>query len=105
MPSKVFAHRNAADGVERGNIVSWRTPVAAALAGGRLEIGASLGSRSILWSSVGVFAAAILAALLGLAAAFFLAARRGRALSAEPAPPTAAPRAVAPGKRPGPFAG
>lgn len=78
LPSKVHEHKNAADGIERGNIVSWRQDVSQALAGRPLEFGAILGSRSILWSTVGLFALTIVSGLGLLALALFLAFRRGR---------------------------
>jgi hypothetical protein len=78
LPSKVHEHKNAADGVERGNIVSWRQDVVQGLAGRPLEVGAIMGSRSILWSTVGLFAATIAGGLGLLALALFLAFRRGR---------------------------
>ncbi len=59
LPSKVYEHHNAMDGVERGNIVGWRQDVRAALAGGRLDVGALIDRRSILVSTIGLFAAAI----------------------------------------------
>ena len=78
LPSRIYEHRNAALGVERGNILTWRQDVAAALEGRPLDFGAVLDSRSILWSTVGLFAAAIVGALAILAAAIALVARRGR---------------------------
>jgi hypothetical protein len=78
LPSKVYGHDNAAGGVERGNIVSWKQEVARALAGDGLAFGATLDPRSILWSTVGLFAAAIATGLGIIAAALFLVFRRGR---------------------------
>ena len=43
LPSRVYGHHNAADGVERGNILAWRQGVGAALDGGRLAIAAIYG--------------------------------------------------------------
>jgi hypothetical protein len=78
LPSKIYEHRNAALGVERGNILTWRQDVTAALEGRPLEFGAVVDPRSILWSTVGLFAAAIVGALAILAAAIALVARTGR---------------------------
>ena len=78
LPSKVYGHDNAAGGVERGNIVGWRQDVARALAGDGLAFGASIDSRSILWSTVGLFAAAIVTGLGIIAVALFVVVRRGR---------------------------
>ena len=84
LPSKVYDHRNAADGVERGNIVGWRQDVAAALGGGVLPFGATLDSRSILGSTVTLFAWAIAGGLGLLAGALYLVFRKGRSASAGP---------------------
>ena len=78
LPSKVYGHRNAADGVERGNILGWRQDTAAALDGGRLEFGAEMDERSILSSTVMLFAGAVVLAVLLLATALWAVVRRGR---------------------------
>ena len=78
LPSKVYEHKNATDGVERGNILGWRQPLRAALAGSPLEFGARMDRRSILLSTVGLFAGAIVAALAFLSAVFFWVVRKGR---------------------------
>ncbi|HUG52777.1 MAG TPA: hypothetical protein VMR21_04225 [Vicinamibacteria bacterium] len=78
LPSKVYSHRNAFAGVERGNIVGWRQTVAEGLAGRALDPGAVMDQRSILLSTVGLFAAAATAALLLLAGSLFWMVRRGR---------------------------
>ncbi|HET7291599.1 MAG TPA: hypothetical protein VFM88_04165 [Vicinamibacteria bacterium] len=78
LPSRVYEHRNASAGVERGNIVAWRQDVARGRAGAALPFGALMDSRSILGSTVALFAAAIGLALGLLALALWLAVRRGR---------------------------
>ncbi len=78
LPSKVYSHRNAADGVERGNIVSWRQDVAEALDGSPLDLGAEMDERSILLSTVLLFGTAIAVALAILFAIFYALVRRGR---------------------------
>jgi hypothetical protein len=78
LPSKVYEHKNAADGVERGNILSWREEVQAAAEGRPLEVGAVMDDRSILFSTVVLFGSAVALALLILAGAFYLVARKGR---------------------------
>jgi hypothetical protein len=78
LPSKVYGHRNATDGVERGNILGWRQDTAAALDGGRLEFGAEMDERSILFSTVMLFAGAVVLAVLLLATALWAVVRRGR---------------------------
>jgi len=78
LPAKVYGHRNAAFGVERGNILGWVQDTSAALDGGRLELGAEMDERSILFSTVMLFAGAVVLALLLLAAALWAVVRRGR---------------------------
>jgi hypothetical protein len=78
LPSKVYEHQNAVDGVERGNIVAWRSTTALALDRQPLEFGALMDSRSILGSTVSLFAAAIVAAILIFGGALWLVLRRGR---------------------------
>jgi hypothetical protein len=78
LPSRIYDHENAAAGVERGNIVAWRQDVAAALGGSSIDFGAALDPRSILWSTVGLFAAAIVGALAIVGASLALVVRRGR---------------------------
>jgi hypothetical protein len=99
LPSKVYEHRNAMDGVERGNIVGWRQDVRAALAGGRLDVGALIDRRSILVSTIGLFAAAIVLALSILAGLILWVRRRGAIASAAPGP--GSPPPPAPSARPG----
>jgi hypothetical protein len=79
LPSKIYQHENAPDGVERGNIVGWRQDVAAALRGGRLAFGAQLDRRSIFYSTVGLFAGAVALALALLAAIVYFVRRKGQA--------------------------
>jgi len=78
LPSKVFGHKNAADGVERGNILGWRQEVAQGLDGRGLDFGAEMDERSILLSTVVLFASAIAIAVLLLAGALWAVMRRGR---------------------------
>jgi hypothetical protein len=78
LPSKVYAHRNAFAGVERGNIVGWRETVTEGLAGRPLDLGATMDRRSILLSTVGLFAGAIAVALAIVAALLFFVIRSGR---------------------------
>jgi len=78
LPAKVYGHQNATDGVERGNILGWRQDTAAALDFGRLEFGAEMDERSILFSTVMLFAGAVALAVLLLATALWAVVRRGR---------------------------
>jgi hypothetical protein len=88
LPSRIYEHRNATRGVERGNIVSWTESLESALGGTPLALGATLGSRSILWSTILLFATAVASALSILALALFLVVRHGRrSRGAEPGQP------------------
>jgi len=78
LPSRVYSHRHAADGVERGNILGWRQDTAAALDGGRLEFGATMDERSILSSTVMLFAGAVVLAVVLLSVALWAVVRQGR---------------------------
>jgi hypothetical protein len=78
LPSKVYGHRRAADGVERGNILTWRQETADALDGGRLEFGAEMDERSILSSTVMLFVGAVVLAVILLALALWAVVRQGR---------------------------
>jgi hypothetical protein len=78
LPSKVFGHKNAAEGVERGNILGWRQDVAQGLDGRGLDFGAEMDERSILLSTVVLFASAIAIALLLLGGGLWALVRRGR---------------------------
>jgi hypothetical protein len=86
LPSKVYDHHNAFGGVERGNIVGWRQDVVDAMGGESLRFGAVIDSRSILGSTVRLFATAIVMALAILGGGLYLAFRRGRRRGAEEAP-------------------
>jgi hypothetical protein len=77
LPAKVYDHKNAAEGVERGNIVGWRQDVARALDNGRLEFGALMDRRSILGSTVLLFGGAISLALALLALGLYAVFRKG----------------------------
>lgn len=79
LPSKVYEHHNAVEGVERGNIVAWRQDVARGVAGQPLGFGAVIDRRSILLSTVGLFAGAIVLGLSAVGAAIYLTFRKGRA--------------------------
>jgi hypothetical protein len=78
LPSKVYEHENAADGVERGNILSWRLDLARAVEGAPLRFGAVMDDRSILFSTVLLFGSAIALAFLLVAGVFWMVIRKGR---------------------------
>jgi len=78
LPSKVYRHRRAAFGVERGNILGWLQETAKAVDGGRLEFGAEMDERSILSSTVLLFVGAVLLAVMLLAFGLWAVVRRGK---------------------------
>jgi hypothetical protein len=78
LPSKLYEHKNATDGVERGNIVGWREEVKAALRGEPLVFGALMDERSILLSTVVLFGGAIALAAVILSLGVYAVLRRGR---------------------------
>lgn len=85
LPSKVYEHRNAVDGLERGNIVAWRQEVRAGLSGQPIAFGAVIDRRSILMSTIALFAGAIALGLSAVALVVYLAFRKGRAERERPA--------------------
>jgi hypothetical protein len=78
LPSKIYRHENATDGVERGNILVWRQDVVAALRGRELAFGALLDHRSIFYSTVGLFAGAVALALALLGVMVYIVRKRGQ---------------------------
>jgi hypothetical protein len=78
LPSRIFWHLSAHDGVERGNIVGWRQDLAHALERRPLEFAALMDERSILVSTVSIFGAAIVGGLAVIAAAVYWVMRAGR---------------------------
>jgi hypothetical protein len=78
VPSKIFWHQNAVGGVERGNIVGWRQDVALGLHGRPLEFAVLMDQRSILLSTVSIFAAAIAGGLAVIGGAVYWIRRTGR---------------------------
>jgi len=102
LPSKVYEHKNAMDGVERGNIVGWKQEVRHALAGNTLPVGAIIDRRSILASTVGLFVAAVLLAVTILGGLILWARRRGaRGTTASASPGPGSPPPGAPSAPPG----
>jgi hypothetical protein len=102
LPSKVYEHRNAMDGVERGNIVGWKQEVRGGLAGQALDVGALIDKRSILVSTIGLFAVAILLALSMLAGLILWVRRRGARAIAGGGPGPGSPPPPAPSVPPAP---
>jgi hypothetical protein len=78
LPSEIFDHRNASAGVERGNILSWRQDLKGGLAGAPIDFGATIGTRSVLRATLGLFAMAVAAGLAIIAVVLWFFARSGR---------------------------
>lgn len=78
LPSEIFDHRNATAGVERGNILSWRQELRVGLSGAPIDFGATLGTRSVLSATLGLFGLALLAGIGIIAVLLFVVTRRGR---------------------------
>ena len=83
LPSKVYSHQNAVGGVQRGNIIGWRQWVEQGVGGQAMAFGALIDRRSILLSTVGLFAGAIVLGLSALGLAVYLTFRKGRAVKPE----------------------
>jgi hypothetical protein len=67
LPSRIAYHNAGQDNLLRGNILLWEQPLAARLAGDRLELEARMEPTSILYRTLGLFAVSVLAAFLVLA--------------------------------------
>lgn len=78
LPSEIYDHRNATAGVERGNILSWRQDLKGGLAGAPIDFGATIGTRSVLRATLGLFGMAVAAGLAIIAIVLWFFARSGR---------------------------
>jgi hypothetical protein len=76
LPSRIPFHNAAGRGIERGNIIRWEQPLAARLKGEPLAIEVHMETESILFRTLLLFAATIVAALATLAFAVWLVMRR-----------------------------
>lgn len=77
LPSEILFHNSSAD-VRRGNILEWEQPLSERLAGRTLNIAVDLEPESILYTTLILFGASILAAAAALALVIWWIARRGR---------------------------
>jgi hypothetical protein len=77
LPSEIVFHNSQA-GVLRGDILEWEQPLAARLRGEPLDLQVHLETKSILFSTLVLFASAIVAAALTFALVIWWIARRGR---------------------------
>jgi hypothetical protein len=80
IPSEILYH-NAA-GVQRGNILEWDQPLAVRLKGDALDLQVNMEPRSILYSTLLLFAGSVVAAAATFAIVIWLIARKGRAAEA-----------------------
>lgn len=78
LPSKVVSHNSPSGRIERGNILEWEQPLSDRLAGRTLTIAVDLEPESILYTTLILFGASILAAVAALALVIWWIARRGR---------------------------
>jgi hypothetical protein len=78
LPSEVVSHNSPSGRIERGNILEWEQPLSDRLAGRPLNIAVDLEPESILYTTLILFGASILAAAAALALVIWWIARRGR---------------------------
>jgi hypothetical protein len=92
-PSRIFFHnvRRLADGSpgepDRGNILTWEQTLADRRAGEPLNMEVRMGSESILFRTLSLFAIAFTAAVAALAFIIWLTIRRARRRTAASSPP------------------
>jgi hypothetical protein len=80
IPSEILFHN--AEGVQRGNILEWTQPLSARLAGDGLDLQVNMEPRSILYSTLLLFGATVVAAAATFAIVIWLIVRKGRAAEA-----------------------
>jgi preprotein translocase subunit Sec61beta len=78
LPSRIQYHNAGAGNLKRGNILVWEQALTDRQAGTPLEIEARIEQRSILYSTLMLFAASGLLALLAMAAIIWWVVRKGR---------------------------
>jgi hypothetical protein len=78
IPSEIPFHNAPSRQVQRGNIVEWEQPLAARLKGEPLDIRVQMEPESILYSTLILFGATILAAAATFAVIIWLVMRKGR---------------------------
>lgn len=78
LPSKVAYHNAPTRRIERGNILSWEQPLRRRLDGEPIEIEVRMDERSILYRTLGIFGATLLAAIVLLASAAYWVKQKGR---------------------------
>jgi len=78
LPSAIVFHNSPSGQIARGNILEWDQPLAERLAGRPVEIAVDLEPESILYTTLVLFGATIVAAAATLLFAVWWIARRGR---------------------------
>jgi hypothetical protein len=78
LPSEIAFHNAPSRRVERGNIVEWEQPLAARLEGKPLDLQVHMETESILYRTLLLFGASIVAVAATFALALWWIARRGR---------------------------
>ena len=84
LPSRIHAHNvrdidtNETGSVERGNILTWEQRLQDRLQGKPIDMQVSMESGSILYRTLGLFAASFAAAIVLLVVAIWMVIRRGR---------------------------
>ena len=85
LPSEILFH-NAGDEIQRGNILEWEQPFASRLKGEPLELQAHIATESILYTTLLLFGATVVAAAATFGAVVWWVARRGRSAEAAESP-------------------
>ena len=80
IPSEILYHNSK--GVQRGNILEWDQPLAQRLEGDALDLQVNMEPRSILYSTLLLFGATIVAVAATFAIVIWLIARKGRTAEA-----------------------
>jgi hypothetical protein len=78
LPSKIDYHNAPSRRVERGNILEWEQPLAERLTGRPLDVEVHMQPETILYTTLLLFAATVVAAAVTFAVVIWLAVRRGR---------------------------
>lgn len=78
LPSRIVYHNAPSRQVERGNILSWEQPLTERLRGAPLDVQVQMETQSILYRTLLLFGATIVAAALAFAIVLWWLMRRGR---------------------------
>lgn len=84
LPSRIPFHNAPSREIERGNILSWEQPLRARLSGEPVAIDVRLEADSILYSTLLLFGASILAAALAFGLVLLWIMRKGRHVETAP---------------------